>query len=332
MQNFIFLIFLLLLNCVKYNKVYQRTFFKFDTILTITIVDDISEDKFEKISSEITNLANKYDLIFNIYNKNSEVYKISKFQNSKKYKISSQLYNLIKESFKFYNLTDGLFDPTIGIITTRYYKFNQAELELKLDEMKKDLNNVGLNNIELYGSNFIKLKKTPIILDLGGCAKGYIIDRIADYLKSENIKNFLINIGGDIYAKGKNFRNENWQIGIQHPREKNEIIYKIEISDKAVTTSGDYERYIKYKKRKIHHIIDPKTGISIQNNIVSTTIIASNATIADFLSTSIFLLGKEKGIKMLEKNFKDVQYVIIFETNKKLLTESNIPEIKKKFW
>ncbi len=311
---------LLSLNCKNYNqrKVYQKTFFQLDTVVTITITENFLKPlKFKKISLDIENLLEKYDKIFNIHNKKSDVYKISKFKKNKWYKINKELFNLIKICKKFYSLTEGYFDPTIGSITL-LYKFHNNAIPPSLKEISKFLLYVGMNNVTLKLPNFISLNKVPIFLDFGGVAKGYIIDKISDFLKLKGIKNFMVNIGGDIYVSGKNPKNSKWVIGIQHPRIYNEIVTKFEITNKSIVTSGDYERFFFYNGKRYHHIINPKTGLPVWNGIVSVTIIADSALIADILSTSVFLMGKEKGINLL-KSFNEIKYLIIEETNYKEL-------------
>ncbi len=315
----IYILPVILIACTNKEKVYQKSFFKLDTVITITVVNDkINQKEFNRILNNIKAIVDKYDRIFNIHRKDSDVYKISLFQPNREYQIHHELFKILNYCKKFYNLSNGYFDPTIGNVTL-LYNFHNNSTPPQKRKILQALNNTGMSNVSLIPPAFIKLTHTPVVLDLGGAAKGYIIDRISEFLKTQNIKNFMVNIGGDIYAAGKNPQRRKWIIGLQHPRKYNEIITKFELTDKAVVTSGDYERFFFYKGKRYHHIINPQTGLPVWNGIISVTIIADNALLADVLSTTLFLLGKEKGLKLLNKYFKTIKYLIITEDSQKNL-------------
>ena len=138
-------------------------------------------------------------------------------------------------------------------------------------------------------------------INLGAVAKGYITDRLAEILKSGGINSAMINLGGNAYALGKKPTGENWKIGIQDPKNENELIGVITAENLAVITSGDYQRYFEKDGVRYHHIIDPKTCHPAQSGLHSVTIISENAALADCLSTAIFVAGVEKGKELLKK-------------------------------
>jgi len=302
----------LTLSCTRENQMFQQSFLYFDTLITIGIVDkSLSQNKFNIIMKNIKELTKKYNHIFSNYDKESDVSKIQKFQPNKFYNINPELFFVLKKSKFFFKITNGLFDVTIGKIT-KLYKYKKNKIP-SLKNIKYNLQYVGMDKIILT-NNTIKLLKENMSIDLGAIAKGYIIDKIAEYIDTQGYKNFIVNIGGDIYVRGKNKYNKNWVIGIQNPRNKYKIIKKIYLSNKAIVTSGDYERYIIRKNKRYSHILNPKTGLPIWNNVISVTVIADNATDADALATSIFLIGPQKTKDIVKKYFNDrILYYIITE-------------------
>lgn len=138
-------------------------------------------------------------------------------------------------------------------------------------------------------------------ISLGAIAKGYITDRLVEILEKDGVKSALINLGGNTYALGTKPDGSNWKIGIQDPKDENNIIGTIKAENLAVITSGDYQRYFELNGKRYHHIFDPKTGFPSDSGLHSVTIISDNAALADALSTAIFVAGKEKGQELLKK-------------------------------
>lgn len=137
-------------------------------------------------------------------------------------------------------------------------------------------------------------------IDLGAIAKGYAVDQAVKRLKGLGVQSALVNAGGNIYCLGKK-GNRKWHIGVRHPRKSDEIIFYLDLENQAAATSGDYEQFFILDKKRYNHIIDPKTGYPVDNKIASATIVAQDATTSDGLSTTMFVLGKEKGLELANK-------------------------------
>ena len=150
--------------------------------------------------------------------------------------------------------------------------------------------------------------KKGMKLDLGGIAAGYAVDKGIDAIKKCGINNALINAGGDIRVTGES-ENSKWKIGILHPREENKLINTLTLKDISVTTSGDYRKYFVSGGKRYHHILNPNTGLPTEG-VQSVTIIAPLAVDSDALATTVFVLGKNKGMELIEK-LKDVEGIII---------------------
>jgi thiamine biosynthesis lipoprotein len=148
-------------------------------------------------------------------------------------------------------------------------------------------------------------------IDLSGIAKGYAADKATEYLKIKGIKNAIVDIGGDIYCLGEKSP-DGYTIGIQHPRSKNKLIATLKVKNKAVATSGDYENFFIYGGKRYSHIINPLTGYPIQNSVVSVTIIAPQAALADGLATGVMVMNPDKGIDLINK-LDGAEAIIIIE-------------------
>jgi thiamine biosynthesis lipoprotein len=253
----------------------------------------------------------RLERLLNRFDPNSEISRLSR---EGVYRVSKETLEIVKRSIEFSNLSDGAFDITIGAVADLWKeKIKSTSFSLpEKEEIKERLNFVGFDKVLIDEKNsIIKFSQKGLSLDLGGIAKGYAVDRVIERLKSMGIKDCLVRIGGSIYCLGKK-GNRRWRVGIQHPREKTGFIDYVELENKAIDTSGDYEQFFIYEGRRYHHIISPKTGYPVNNGIVSVTVISPEAVISDFLSTAVFVLGEEKG-RELAKKFKDTELIILTE-------------------
>ena len=150
-------------------------------------------------------------------------------------------------------------------------------------------------------------------VNLGGLAKGYILDGISKILEKNKVKSALVYLGGSIYAKGKNPEKEAWRIGIRNPDRESSYMGIISVSDMSVTTSGDYERYFELDGKRYHHIIDLETGYPAESGLRSVTIISKDAILGDYLSTKCFILGLDKSKEVI----KEYEVSAIFATHDK---------------
>lgn len=196
-------------------------------------------------------------------------------------------------------ITNGGFDPTIKpLLDIWYWKHKTVPSDSLIQEKSKL---VGYDKIEVDTfSNTIFLREKGMGLDFGGCGKGYLADKIVEFWKSLGVKNGVVNAGGDIRLLGDN-NGFNWPVVIRDPFQKQSFVYQGEFADLAVVTSGTYERYFEDSTNLYSHFIHPKNGKPIQNDLVSVTVFASSAFLADAFATAVFVLGKEEGIKLLEK-------------------------------
>lgn len=270
-----------------------------------TVVEVVSP--YKEASGIVFQEIERVEKVFSLYRDDSFVGNLNKtgFLNT-----NFEVFSLIKKAGIFYGITDGRFDITVAplaIIWKDALKENKIPSE---GEIKSALELVGFDKISLDNeSKNIKLMKKGMQVDFGAFAKGYAVDCAIKELKEKGIDSAIINAGGDIYCLGTK-SSQAWKVGLQHPRDKNKLLTNLELKDSAVATSGDYEQFVEIDGKRYSHIIDPKTGYPVENDIISVTVVAGDTLTADAVATCIFLLGKDRGRQIFE-NYKGVQKIII---------------------
>ncbi|MEK6568333.1 MAG: FAD:protein FMN transferase [Candidatus Omnitrophota bacterium] len=268
-----------------------------------TIVEITCQDR-AAITSAFEEIK-KIETIANNFNPDSE---ISRLNAAGKIQASRDLFNMVRESLKYYRLSEGAFDITVGpVVSIWKEKIMEAEnktrgLTLPTESrIKKAVSLVGSDKISLDDSaSSMRFTQSGMSIDLGAIAKGYAVDKAVRRLKELGVRSALVNAGGNVYCLGKK-GSRKWRIGVRHPRKSAEVVYYLDLENQGAATSGDYEQFFILDKKRYSHIINPKTGWPVDNNISSVTIIAPDAATSDGLSTTVFILGKEKGLTLTGK-------------------------------
>ena len=211
--------------------------------------------------------------------------------------VPPHMMKIIHRALDYYKFTDGCFDitvkPIIDLFQDRFSKGrNPTELEIK-----ERARLIGSNNIELSNKKII-FKEPGMGITLDGIAKGYIVDCAANILDREGIKSYLINAGGDIRVAGKKANKKPWTIAVQDPNKKGNYPAIIHMTRGAIATSGNYEIYFD-KERMFYHIVNPRTGMSPQTDI-SVSIVSGSCIDADALSTAVFVMEPENGVRFID--------------------------------
>lgn len=210
------------------------------------------------------------------------------------------VYAVLEKALEYARLSEGAFDPTVGPLLDAWGFLNKEPAVPAPAELKSALRLVDYRFIELDPEEKeIFLTRRGMVLDLGGIAKGYIVDRALALLQAEDVEHAYINAGGDIGLIGTRPDGEPWRIGIRHPRREGELLAVLSLSGGAVVTSGDYERAFTEGDVRYHHILDPRTGMPAAA-LASVTITAESVLEADALATAIFVLGPESGMQLIE--------------------------------
>ncbi len=213
--------------------------------------------------------------------------------------VHPEIYRLLKLSLKFSELTHGSFDITVVPLIQLWKDAAQKGDVPGPGDIEQARRHVGTHYISLSDDQQVRLLSPDVKLDLAGIAKGYAVDEIARILRAGGFRNFFVDAGGDIYVGGQSCPGRPWRIGIRDPQKKDGIVDIVELTNRAVTTSGGYEQYVEIKGRPYSHIIDPRTGYP-QNKIISATVIAPTAQEADALSTALCILPKEEGLELID--------------------------------
>lgn len=225
----------------------------------------------------------------------SEVALINAHAGESPVKVSYETLSLIKRAIGYAQTFDGAFDITIGPISSLWGFSSDHPVALPSpDSIKALLPLINYKKISLNESDTtVALLEKGMLLDLGGVAKGYAVDRAVMILKQNGVDNFLLKAGGDMFCSGFKAATQKWRIGIKHPRQPEALLAKFEIDNFAVSTSGDYERCAMIDGKRYHHIFDPQTGYPAEKS-QSVTVLAPSAEVADAWSTYLFILGYEK--------------------------------------
>lgn len=259
-------------------------------------------------SNQIFAEMHRIDALMSSYKSNSELSFINNNAAISAVDISDEMADIINQSLIFSDLSHGAFDITFASVGYRYDYRNRvapSEQTIKLGLTSIDYHHLRLNKNQLY------FEDAAVRIDLGGIAKGYAVDQAIEIARRCGIKEAMISAGGDSKILGKK-HGKPWIIGIQHPRKKTELALRLPLSDTAISTSGDYERFFIRDGERIHHIINPATGKSA-NITWSATVIGPDTMTTDALSTTIFILGAKKGLELIE-TLENLDAVIIDNT------------------
>ena len=313
-------------NLTKENYI-RKTIIISDTILNITA--QTSEKKMNSLVDLITNEINRIDNIINPYNQKSEIAIINKksLEGIKEIEISKELSRIFETGLKYSRLNPSFDISVRGLIELWGFGIKENQTVPSQSEINEALKNIDYSKLSIITNEdkiFLKLEKN-LTFDFGAYGKGYIITKLIEIFKSENIENYLIDYGGDTYANGVNRKNEDWVIAIRNPIENTEensekYLALIKSTNYAIVTSGDYERYFTENGTNYHHIIDAKTGYPSYNSI-SATIVHTNSEEADALSTIAFLMGTNF---FTNENFKYKEaYILTPEEELFIFTNDN---------
>jgi thiamine biosynthesis lipoprotein len=276
-----------------------------------SVADDCSQQVFAEMD--------RIDALMSSYLDTSELSYINDNAAIAAVEISDELALLVEKSHYFSEISQGAFDITYASIGYAYdYRNRQQPSD---QSVAQKLPAIDYHHIEL-ADNTIRFNNNAVRIDLGGIAKGYAVDRAVDIIGQCGIGKAMVSAGGDSRIIGDRVGRP-WVIGIQHPRDPEEIVLRLPLSDSAISTSGDYERFFIDNGKRVHHIINPATGRSAAASW-SATVIGPDAMTTDALSTTIFILGAVKGLALIE-SLEGIDAIII-DSNGKLHYSSGLQE------
>ena len=296
------------------------------------IIDQKLPMKIEKIQKKTNELLEKINEDMSTYRKTSHISRFNQNKNKNWFFVSKELVKVVAYAHKISKKSKGSFDITVGPLVNLwgFGAKNSYKKIPSLQSIETTKSKIGYQKLEfnLKNSSLRKLHK-DLYIDLGAIAKGYGVDQVAQLLDSMGIKNYMVEIGGEIKTRGKRFDGQDWKIGIETPiSQACQIQNVISLSNKSIATSGDYRNYFEKDGVRFSHTIDPNIGKPITHKLASVSIIHDSCMHADAMATAIMVLGPERGYKLALRE-KLACYLLIKVKGKKNFREKMTPEFKK---
>lgn len=294
----VLLLLLSLLTACSSNESYTDTRYLMGTQCAITVYKRADQKVFDGFFSRLEELDHTISRTY----AHSEIHEINENAGIEPVVVSAEIFSLIQRAMELCELTGGAFNPLVGALTDLWAIGTDEARVPSAEEIASVLSYTSPEHIVLDEEEMsVYLTSPHTHLDLGAIGKGYASDVLASYLRANGVESAIINLGGNIYCIGTKRHGEKWVIGLQNPDTEYGGYYStVEVEDTAVVTSGAYERYTVEDGRVYHHIFDPETGYPSESDLLSATIISPDGTLADALSTAVFVLGSEQGRELIE--------------------------------
>ncbi|MDR1553312.1 MAG: FAD:protein FMN transferase [Prevotellaceae bacterium] len=327
MKKISFFIILLIFISASCSNNKEKKYISFSNKALGTFYNITYFDKNDRnLQIQIDSVLDKFNMSLSAYNPNSI---ISKVNQNVDVELDDYFLNVFYQAKYFYEITEGAFDISASPLFSAWgFGFgNKEKITPELIDSLKQF--TGMEKITVVDGKIIK-SNTRVNINANALAKGYAVDVVADFLLSQQIENFLIEIGGEIVVRGKNKNSEKWKIGIDKPYDGNlntgeTLMNTIELTDKAIATSGNYRQFYIEDGKKYAHTIDPVTGYPTQHSLLSATVIAADCMSADAIATSLMVMGIEKAKAFLNKH-PEYQAYLIYEENAEYKEYSTIAD------
>lgn len=303
-------------------RVYSEKRVLMATTVEIQVVVN-SEAEGKKLVDDAFGEVARLEHLLSSYIDSSDITRINDAAGKAPVKVSDHTFRVIEKALEVGSLSKGAFDISYKPLAVLWKKYSPRHIPSN-EEIEETMKLVGYQNIRLnQEEKTVFLTREKMVIDTGGLAKGYIVDKTLEFILSRGYQNCLVNAGGDLRASGKHITRE-WTTGIQHPRMKS-VLASLPVNDEAIVTSGDYERYIVIDGKKYAHIINPQTGYPV-DEMISVTVIAPTALEADAFSTAVFVLGMKEGYELIESQ-KNIEALLI-DANGKVRFTSGLATTK----
>lgn len=323
-KTVIFLLILILLSATsctqKTVNPISRSGFMMDTIINLRIYDTTDENILDIAMDRLKEIEERMSATI----ESSDISQINANAGIKPVQVHEDVYYVLETAKHYATLSNGAYEPTIGPLVD-LWNINDDERERDSipsnEEVEKALEFVNYNDLKLMEDNYVFLKRKGMKLDLGGIVKGYGADEVKRIFAENGVKSAIIDLGGNIYVMGDKGNGTPWKIGVTNPFEPSgRFTGMLELTDSSIITSGDYERYFIYNGKRYHHIIDSKTGYPSDGEVSGVSIISEKGIDGDALSTTLFILGVDKGLELIE-NMDGIEAIFVTKDKKVIMTE-----------
>ncbi|WP_394903303.1 FAD:protein FMN transferase [Clostridium butyricum] len=300
------------------DRFYEMESFCMGTIISQKVYGENAKIAAIEVEAEIKRLEG----LMSFFLESSEVSKLNKAAGQYEVELSSEVLFVLNKAKYYSELCQGSFDITIAPIVRLWGIFTSKEKIPSQEEITEALKLTGHNYLSINNDlKTSKLEKSEQCVDLGAIAKGYAADRAIEIYKHHGVESAFANLGGNVMVLGNKPNGDPWRVGIQNPLlQRGQCIGAVNAANKTVVTSGDYVRYFEKDNKKYHHILDPRTGYPAESSLMSATIVSKMSIDADALSTAIFILGLEAGIKLIDSQ-EDMEAIFITKAKEIYVTE-----------
>ncbi len=298
-------------NAAPGDDGFTKEIFAMDTYMSLTAYGDMAEEAVRKAADKI----NELDRMLSTGNEKSEV---SVLNSEGVSRFSEDAMNILEKSLEISNMTDGSFNPAIYPVM-ELWGFTSGSYRVPSEEdIKSALANINIDGIGVSGSEVTAADGMK--LDFGGIAKGYASSAIMEIFSRCGVTSGIVSLGGNVQVLGTKPDGSLWRTAVRHP-ENDGYIGVVNVKDKAVITSGGYERFFEKNGTRYHHIIDPSTGAPAHSGLLSVSIVSADGALADGLSTALFIMGEDRAVSFWRKHSGLFDFIIMTDDGRILATE-----------
>lgn len=296
----------------------SKTALVLGTVCTITLYDSDDTTIIDKAIARLTELED----ILSINKTGTELDLVNNMSGIEPVKVSEDTLNVVKKGLEYSALSNGTMDITVGPLVKLWGIGTDSAAVPTQEDIETAKSLINYEDVVIDEANStIYLKNTGMKIDLGAIAKGYAADEVAKILEDNGVKSAIVNLGGNIFVLGNKVDGSDWKVGVQNPEKDGEAtIGYVTVTDKSVVTSGIYERYFEEDGKKYHHILSPETGFPYENEILGVSILSDLSIDGDSLSTTLFALGVEEGLKLIE-SLDGVDAIFVTKDHKLYMTK-----------
>lgn len=281
----------------------------------------LSEDNIQHLRSRVDSALVEVNRQMSPYDPASEISQFNNFHETSGFVVSPEFAGVVSKAINISRISGGAFDVTIGPLVDLwgFGKRGQRITPPSDGEINKKLEITGIDNLSVIEGSMLKKNISDLQIDLSAIAKGFGVDVVTEILESEGYDNYMVEIGGEVYARGLNAQKSEWKIGIDTPQLASlpgqNIKAILLLKGVAVATSGDYRNYFEYEEKLFSHMINPFTGRPVTHNLASVTVIAQNCADADAYATALLVMGVEKGLELIDRIEGIETYMIVRENS-----------------
>lgn len=269
------------------------------TVVEVSVVAGDAHHAHGALQAAFDEMA-RLEAMISAFREDSELSRLNREGSMHPVKVSPELFQVIAMSLALSQTMRGAFDITVAPLMRLWSRAARDKILPSPREIEDALRRVGSRHVVVsLEEHTVSFAVQGMALDLGGIAKGYAVDRAVAVLKERGIEAALVNAGGDVFAYGAKPGNQPWRVGMRHPRNPQALLAALPLADKAVVTSGDYERCFWVEGKRYSHIVDPRKGLTVLKT-ASVTLVASGAAYADGLATGVLVLGPEEGLALVD--------------------------------